>query len=547
MLTAGADSSPRRSAVLAAGAEASLVPAIVFGLALAVYLLTAPPGLTWAHDSADGGDLITAALTRAVPHPSGYPTWTLLAALFSYLPLGAAAWRATLLSMVSAAAAAALVAATVPWLAPAGSGRLVRRTAGEPWRRAASPAVFLLSITPPLVAGLALAFSPLLWGQATVAEVYALHTGLAAGALWALVRRQAGGGQRWAAGAGLFLGLGLGNHLTTAWLLPAAGILFWSAGGHARGRVQTFAAGAAGLGAGLLVYLYLPWAAAGDPPVQWADLRSLDGLGWLVSGQLYQGYVFTTPWPAVPGRLASWSAELWRTFFPWGLAVALLGLAVLFQRNRALAVALISSLLLSLAWATGYNTSDSLFTLLPAWVILALAAGAGAATALDGLADRRPRAAVAAALLGITLAAAPLALFWQQQNLRTDQAAEQFYRQVLQHAAPDAVVLTVGDRATFALWYGRYGLGLRPDVTPVSRDLWPLAGYRAGVTRRHPDLAGPAPPEAWPDLLDEAGRQRPLYLAQAALADGAQPPGAPGWQATIAVQGDGWALWRLRR
>jgi hypothetical protein len=404
-----------------------------------------------------------------------------------------------------------------------------------------------LSVAPSLAAGLALAFSPAVWAQATVAEVYALHAFLAAGALWALVRRQSGGSDRWAAGAGLFLGLGLGNHLTTVWLLPAAAILLWSAGADARGRARAFAVAAAGMAAGLLVYLYLPWAATGDPPVQWTDLRSADGLWWLVSGHLYRGFVFATPWAAVPGRLAGWSADLWRTFFPWGLAAALLGLTVMLQRNRALAMALISSLLFGLIWAVGYNTSDSLLALLPGWVILAMAIGAGLAALLDGLAGWKPGVAATAAILSVALAVAPLAMHWPQQNLRSDLAAEQFYSQVLQHVAPDAVVATVGDRSTFALWYGRYGLGLRPDVTPVSRDLWPLAGYREGVARNHPDLAGRAPPEAWPDLLDEAGRQRPLYLAQAALAAAAQPPGVPGWQAILDLQGDGWALWRLVR
>ncbi len=164
--------------------QAWLAPGSVFGLALAVYALTAPAGLTWAHASADGGDLITAAQVLGVPHPSGYPTWTLLAALFSQLPLGTAAWRATLLSMVSGASAAALVAATVPWLthrgapAPAGLTDPVS-TAGESRPRRSSSTVLLLSSTPALVAGLALAFAPLLWGQATVAEVYALHACLA--------------------------------------------------------------------------------------------------------------------------------------------------------------------------------------------------------------------------------------------------------------------------------------------------------------------------------------------------------------------------------
>ncbi|MFZ2359886.1 MAG: hypothetical protein WA040_11140, partial [Anaerolineae bacterium] len=320
-----------------------------------------------------------------------------------------------------------------------------------------------------------------------------------------------------------------------------------------RRRGRASAALAAGLAAGLLVYLYLPLAAAGDPPVNWGNPRTLDGLWWLVSGQLYQGFAFAVAWSDVPGRLAGWSAELWRSFLPWGMAAALLGLATLFQRNRPLAAALSVSLLLGLVWAIGYNTSDSLLSLLSGWVIVALALGAGLTAALDWLAGWNRRAALAAALLAIALAAAPLILYWQGQNLRDDQAAEQFYSQVLRHAPADAVLLTAGDRATFALWYGRYGLGLRPDVTPVSRDLWALPSYRATVASQHPDLAGPAPPAAWLDLLQAVRQQRPLYLAQAGLADppranGDQPvPAVPGYRPELVLQGDGWALWRLDR
>ena len=531
--------------------QAWLAPGVVFVLALAVYGLTAPAGLTWAHASADGGDLITAARVLGVPHPSGYPTWTLLAILLDQLPLGTAAWRATLLSMVSGALTAALAAATVPalmpragvWIAATPTNRT--GTAGD-LSGGPSPAVLVLSLTPAVLAGLALAFAPLFWGQAIVAEVYALHACLAAAALWALVRWQAGGANRWAAAAGLFLGLGLGNHLTTVWLLPAAGIVLWTARERRRGRAG--AALAAGLAAGLLVYLYLPLAAAGDPPVNWGNARTLEGLWWLVSGQLYRGFAFAVAWGDVPGRLAGWAAELWRSFLPWGMAAALLGWATLFQRNRSLAAAFAVSLLLGLVWAVGYNTSDSLLSLLPGWVIWALALGAGVSAALDWLLDWNRRAALAAALLAIALAVAPLILHWQAQTLRGDQAAEQFYSQVLRQAPAGAVLLTAGDQATFALWYGRYGLGLRPDVTPVSRDLWALASYRATVARQHPDLAGPAPPEGWLDLVQAAGQQHPLYLAQAGLTGPAQPtPAVPGYRPDLVVQGDGWALWRLER
>jgi hypothetical protein len=113
------------------------------------------------------------------------------------------------------------------------------------------------------------------------------------------------------------------------------------------------------------------------------------------------------------------------------------------------------------------------------------------------------------------------------------------------------VVLTAGDQATFALWYGRYGLGLRPDVIPIGRDLWALPSYRATVASQHPDLVGPAPPADWLDLLQAAGQQRPLFLAQAGLADPARADGShptvPGYRLELVIHGDGWALWQLER
>src|SRR5579859_1762005 len=82
--------------------------AVLLG-SLLVYLSTLAPGLTWANNGADGGDLITAAATGGVAHPSGYPTYLLLVRLFLALPLGTLAFRANLFSAVCAALAAAAI------------------------------------------------------------------------------------------------------------------------------------------------------------------------------------------------------------------------------------------------------------------------------------------------------------------------------------------------------------------------------------------------------------------------------------------------------
>lgn len=544
--------------------------AAVFVAALAVYLLTAPRGLTWAHDSADGGDLIAAALVGGVPHPTGYPTYMLLARLWLGLPWGTPAWRVTLLSAVSGATAAALVTAALHELWAVQPNRqeppaeqVGVRDKGK-HLQAAGPsiptsgsldarAIPLTEVDPDanttryvrswaaLAAGLMLAFTPLLWGQSTVAEVYALQGALSAALIWTLARWQRLGRWTWAALAGLIWGLALGNHLTSVWLLPLA--LTWLARPTRRAgssfpfarRFAALIAFALGAGTGLLVYLYLPLAARGQPPVNWGDPRTPAGFWWLVSGQLYRPYVLAVDGPNALARLAAWAGLLWRDFLPWGVALAGLGLAA--QRTMTMAWSglptggAVLSVLLGLGWAVGYNTSDSYLTLLPSWVLLALWAGLGLGAVGEWLALRLRSGRWLAPLLCLALSLVPLIRYWPSQDLHREREAEDFLAYVLQATAPQTLLITIGDRATFSLWYGRYGLGQRPDLTPVSRDLWRLKSYRATVATSHPWLADGQPPASLASLIERVVERRPVYLVQ--VGEQTPDPASLGLSATV--------------
>lgn len=499
-------------------ARCRFAPLVTFALALGVYLLTAPPGLTWAFNSADGGDLISAAAHWGVPHPSGYPTWTMLAGLLlRFLPVGALAWRAALLSMFSAAAAAALTTATVPLLSRS-------RGAAGAWAG--------------IWAGALLAVAPTWWGQAIVAEVYALHAACAAALLWALAHWRVDGGLRWAAAAGVFLGLGLGNHLTTLAWLPAA---LWLLPRPAQTRPAILAFAAAALLTTAALMSYLPLAAAAHPPVNWGNPQTLAGWWWLASGQWYHSYVWAAPAAVWLERLSAWAGLLWRELLPWGVIAVALGVVLLWQRQRRWATAFGVGLLTSLFWVLGYNTPDAWLSWLPGYVVLALAAGVGAAAVLKAVGYARLRAAVVA--LAMLLALWPALARWPQQTLRRDRAAEQFYQAVLHQVAPDATVLARGDRAVFALWYGHTALGLRRDVAVIAPDLWGAPGYVDTVRRTVPGWAD-ANPTSWRTTV--AAQGRPLYLAQSQ--DGATHDPQLDWpdfRFQLALAGDGWVLWRM--
>ena len=166
------------------------------------------------------------------------------------------------------------------------------------------------------------------------------------------------------------------------------------------------------------------------------------------------------------------------------------------------------------------------------------------------------RAALATGLVALALLAVPLVLNWTALDLSKDREAENFLDAILQAAEPDAMVLTVGDRATFALWYARYGLERRPDIIPVSRDLWALESYRRTVGTIHPALAGREPASELVSLLSSSLQQRrAVYLAQVSevstdLAEPSLPQGSPYRlrREALVLPSDtsaGWVLWRL--
>ena len=483
-----------------------LAPPLAGLFALSLYAFTLPRGLTWAHNGADGGDLLAAALTAGVPHPTGYPTYQLLLRLAVSLIGGEPARAGAWLSAICASLAVALLA------------DLAQRTARSAEARD--------SYGPPLagfVAALAWAASPGLWGQATIVEVYTLNALACVALLW-LAWRWADAASvealalPWLLAAGCVLGLGLGNHLTVALTLPGLAAWLWIT---ARAKRLTprlpKAIGATALAtlAGLLVYGYLPLAAGHNSPVNWGDPVTLDRLLWVATGRLYAGLAFGLPLAELPSRLLGWTTLSVRQFLPWGLVVALVGLWQLDRRLHAWWLATLVTFLAFTIYALGYNTTDSLTYLIPAFAVMALWLAEGLNAAFVSLNDR-PAAVIALLILAlVTLPMLSTGANWRAQDLRGDSTAQAFVDSSLAEAEPNSVILTAGDERTFALWYAVYGLRRRQDVAVLNVNLYGYEWYRRALAETHPHLlplTGSAPP--LDSLIASLAAARPVYAAE---------------------------------
>ncbi len=480
-----------------------LGPALI---AFAVYRATLAPDLTWAHNGADGGDLLTAALTGGVPHPPGYPTYMLLLRGMLALPGGPPAFLGNLFSALTTSLALVFIA-----------------LAGE---RALREARAPQAIARPLAAIVALliGFAPTLWSQAVITEVYGLHALFTAALIYLTLRL---GGDvvhgRQGLATGLLFGLGLGNHLSLALLIP--GMLAYTRLSRTRLTRRALMGLLIGCAIGLLTYLYLPWAAHRNPPVNWGNPRDLPRLWWLVSGQAYRPLVFAFPLAWLPWRLSGWAALLLQNLTLPGLALALFGLWWAEANHRGLLSMTILHVAVFSVYALGYSTADSYVYLSPVYLALAPAIALGAwvtgTEAIQWVRARWPgrsRAAAGALLLALALLpAGQVWMHWKAEDLGEDREAVDFGREALATARDDALIITATDQPTFSLWYFRYGLGLRPDVAILNANLYAFDWYRETVARWHPDVVlvgGRSTPPDFSALVDENMRVRPVYLAE---------------------------------
>lgn len=215
-------------------ASGALAAAVFLGAA-GFYLASAGPAIGWG----DGADFVLTAHFLGVPHPTGYPLLTLLGKLFSLVPIGDAAFRATVLSATAAAGAVTLMFVLI-----------------RAWSGSASAALW---------GAAALALSTFLWNCAVAVEAYALNLLLCMGLVAVVFKCE---GIRRPLALAVLGALALGNHGTI--VFPLLILLLYSLFAPRGSRLATRFAAALFLGlAAVSVYACLPLFSARTDLFDW--------------------------------------------------------------------------------------------------------------------------------------------------------------------------------------------------------------------------------------------------------------------------------------
>ena len=426
------------------------VPAIVGVVALVLYLRTLMPGM--AFD--DWGEMQTVPHVLGIPHPTGYPTYVLIAWVFELIPIGSIAFRANLLSAVCISLALATVTMT--------QQRLGVR---------------------PVIAGiaaLATGATGTIWASALVAEVNPMHVLFIAlildrGVAWEASRRP-----RDLALGGLLIGLSLGNHVLTAFVAPFVALyVLWAGRAVLLEHRRWLLIPIATLVAGLSVYAYLPIAASFHPPLPYNDPVTWNRFVFLVTGEQFRGQYGALFSLSDVGPFLGSLPDLWNLAAQRATVVmpllGLAGLAVLVWRRPAFGMASWGILLMGIyVWASYLRLEH--YLLVP-WLVLgigvgvALDAGAGVLARLLSATGAGPRPARLAGGTAMTVAGVLLAAVLVATNLpgvdrSGDHTAETYVDTVFAALPRNAAILSYWGAST-PLWHATMVERRRPDVLVV--------------------------------------------------------------------------------
>jgi len=436
---------PKRADWLQAGVVAA-------GL-FALYAATAPRTVALEDD----GFFILSSYFLGIEHPPGYPLFTLIGHLFTYLPFGSVAYRVHLASALFGAL-----------------------TGGAAWLCARA---LIDGRLPAYLTAFALGVSPVFWSQAIIAEVYTLNTFFflvlvfmalqacppSAPAPASPVAHPAA--SRMLPWMALVFGLSLSNHYPLMLLVaPAFVILLWPL---RRELLSHFGLLSWLVILGLLPYAWMVRRSWQALPISFnGPLETIQEILFFVSRAGYAGidHSVSAGWLDRVRFFEFLGGELLRQFALVGTLLAVAGFVVqwrLLGRRAAafLTVAfLMPSAVLLLLLGFDYDSFRAhVFQVypLPAYAVCALWMGLGFAWAVQRYA-RRPShaAAAAAALLALIFA------FGARINLvAADDWGARYAHAVLKALPKNAVVIVLGDPDLAPIAYFHMIENWRPDIT----------------------------------------------------------------------------------
>lgn len=447
-----------------------------------VYLLTLCPTVGFI----DSGELTTVCVMLGIAHPTGYPLFTLLGNIFSYLPFGEYAYRLNLMNALISSFAVSLLFYLIHYMLTAATSLFSQRK--QHITSLTNLDLNLISF----FAAMFFAYSTTFWDIANSLEVYSLHAVfISANILFFLKAFESvesepsysRWGERWWIIFAYVLGLSFTNHLTTIFLSLGFIYLYFATYKFNNFSFRRILLMALPFIAGLSVYIYFP-IRADNPYMSWGHPDNLTNIIRHISAKQFSVWMFSS------SEVTARQFKHFFDFYPKALKylpllLAAIGVVRLFFLNRRLSYFTILLFAFNILYAVNYDIHDIDSYFLLAFIITSIWSAYGIQTIIEKYQKNK---ILLLAIIGVFV------VFEGTMNFKeSDESKNYFVRDftmnVFKSADENSIVIsTMWDFWVSASFYYQKVYKMRPDLIVLDKELMRRTWYIDQIKRQYPAL-----------------------------------------------------------
>ncbi len=479
----------------------AMIGLFIFIITFSVYLLTLYPTIPF-HDA---GDMVASAYLLGIPHPTGYPFFTIFGRFFiTIIPFGNVAFRMNIESALFASLAVMMVYF------------ITRKLIPNPY-----------SLIPSIVASLILAFSTTFWEQAIIAEKYTLNAFFFSLLVFVLLKWQ--DSRNWKLEIrnwkllylfAFILGLSFAHHMQTMFLIPAS-IFFVLAtllknrrdaetqrkkihklhrfsqifsirnlhpftGASQKSKIRNLSLMFLFFCLPLILYFSLPIRSAAHPWINWGDPDKLNGFIDYLTAKGYAHYFekstildhFKRGFSHLKTHILNQFSLL---FLP-----SIIGFFLLLLKKRNIFIFFLLIIIANIAHCSHYNIPNVWDYYIPTYIILSISLG----FLLSSIISLIKKFSVFCVLCSVFCLLFPLYPFSKNITSRNKSRDYSYYDEGMGYLKPlkkDAIFLTKGD-ICFILWYLHYVENVRQDIFLINGTFLHTLWLMDEIDKHHPEL-----------------------------------------------------------
>jgi tetratricopeptide (TPR) repeat protein len=439
------------------------------------YIICSTPLCGWR----DGPEFVVTSTFLDIAHPSGYPTYSLLAKISTWLPLGSLGFRVTMFTAFAGGFSLFLLAVLVKRLHTSAKER---------------PTALMWLFAPILI----FALDKAVFVTSTEVEVYSLHTVFILLLIYCATKWHEGAGIKWLYTGGFLYGVSAGNHGSMCLYLPVLLLLtiFGEPKEENDGKkirhIKRLGVLIFVFLIGLSVYLYIIIRSnTFRLPIDFGYPNNWDRFWALISDAKDKDYHFK----AILNQeellflIKLQIKNLYSPIFLFSLPLFLWGLRFLWIKFQILSVALVLLILINLCFFYYWVDGSSAFVPSICAYVLIVCLGLGELG--RSLKTKLKLNIVCSSVMSIIILATILFMaksrMSEMDNISGYQSVEFFYPDI-NNTPPDSIIIY--DAAWFSAISLQQIYGARPDVTVIL-----MSGLR------HPDVMSFPRPQTYPNVF----------------------------------------------